>query len=84
MKQTARTLSLAALCLLAGPAVAEDPGQASKGLVDNFLEGCQVELERYCKEVTPGEGRLLACLEKHEKKVSSRCLQALEDVGLKE
>nr|MBS0019207.1 cysteine rich repeat-containing protein [Gammaproteobacteria bacterium] len=79
MKRTARTLSLAALCLLAGPAVAEEPGQASKGLVDNFLEGCQVELERYCKEVTPGEGRLVACIFAHEDKLSSRCEYALYD-----
>ena len=79
MKRTVRTFSLAALCLLAGPAVAEEPGQTSKGLVDTFLEGCQVELESYCKDVTPGEGRLVACIFAHEDKLSSRCEYALYD-----
>ena len=33
--------------------------------------------------VSVGEGRLLDCLEKNEKSVSSRCKQALKDTGLK-
>ena len=40
-------------------------------------EGCKVELEKYCKDVTPGEDRLLKCLEAHEDKVSHRCEYAL-------
>lgn len=79
MKRSVRTLSLATLCLLAGPVVAEEPGQPSKGLVDTFLEGCKTELETYCKEVTPGEGRLLACIFAYGDKLSSRCEYALYD-----
>ena len=79
MKRSVRILSLAALCLLAGPALAEKPDQPSKGPVDTFLEGCKVELESYCKEVTPGEGRLLACIFAYEDKLSSRCEYALYD-----
>jgi hypothetical protein len=30
------------------------------------LEGCNKEFETYCKDVTPGEGRLLACLYAYE------------------
>ncbi|MGF1612852.1 MAG: cysteine rich repeat-containing protein [Gammaproteobacteria bacterium] len=81
MKRTLRTLSLAALCLLAGPAVAEEPSQTAKGPIDTFLEGCKVELETYCKEVTPGEGRLLACIFAHEDKLSNRCEYALYDAA---
>jgi hypothetical protein len=44
---------------------------------------CDADLEKYCKSIAPGEGRLLDCLEKHDKKVSGRCRQALKDVGLK-
>ena len=44
---------------------------------------CDEDLEKYCSSIAPGEGRLLDCLEKHDKKVSGRCKQALKDVGLK-
>jgi hypothetical protein len=44
---------------------------------------CDDDLEKYCANVDVGGGRLLACLDKNEKKVSGRCKQALKDVGLK-
>ena len=44
---------------------------------------CDNDLEKFCSSVQPGEGRLLQCLEKNEKKVSDRCKSALKDVGLK-
>jgi len=47
-----------ALYGLGSAAVAADEGS----LVDQVKEGCKAELESYCKQVTPGEGRLLACL----------------------
>lgn len=43
---------------------------------------CDDDLDKYCSGVEPGEGRLLACLEKNEAKVSSRCEQAIRDTGL--
>jgi len=44
---------------------------------------CDADLEKYCVSIAPGEGRLLECLEKHDKQVSGRCKQAIKDVGLK-
>ena len=44
---------------------------------------CDADLEKYCSSIAPGEGRLLECLEKHDKQVSGRCKQAIKDVGLK-
>ena len=44
---------------------------------------CDADLEKYCGSIAPGEGRLLECLEKHDKQVSGRCKQAVKDVGLK-
>ena len=44
---------------------------------------CDADLEKYCGSIEPGEGRLLECLEKHDKQVSKRCKQAVKDVGLK-
>ena len=44
---------------------------------------CNADLEKYCGSIAPGEGRLLECLDKHDKQVSKRCKQAVKDVGLK-
>jgi Cysteine rich repeat len=44
---------------------------------------CDADLEKYCKTIAPGEGRLLECIEKHDKEVSARCKKAIKDVGLK-
>lgn len=44
---------------------------------------CDADLEKYCSSVTPGQGRLIDCLEKNSKNISKRCKQAVKDVGLK-
>lgn len=54
---------------------------AAETLVDVVAEGCKVEVESYCKAVTPGEGRVLACLYAHEEKLSGRCEYALYDAA---
>ena len=48
-----------------------------KGPVERVLEGCSTEFETYCKNVTPGKGRLLSCLYAYEDKISSQCQWAL-------
>jgi hypothetical protein len=48
-----------------------------------LVNECDDDLEAYCAGVPAGEGRLLDCLDKNEKNVSSRCKQALKDTGLK-
>jgi len=44
---------------------------------------CGDDLDKYCANMQPGQGRLLDCLDKNQKKVSKRCTQALKDVGAK-
>jgi hypothetical protein len=66
-----------ALCALAG--VAGAAGGSS--LTDQVKEGCKAELDSYCKQVTPGEGRILACLYAFEDKLSARCDYALYDAA---
>ena len=44
---------------------------------------CNADLDKYCRSITPGKGRLIECLDKHDKQVSKRCKQAIKDVGLK-
>jgi hypothetical protein len=53
----------------------------AKGPVETFFEGCKSELETYCKDVTPGDDRLLACIYAHEDKLSGQCEYALYDAS---
>jgi len=54
---------------------------AQQGLVDSVVKGCDKELKTYCKDVTPGEGRGLACLYAFSDKLSTKCEYALYDAA---
>lgn len=41
-------------------------------------EACDSDIARFCADVTPGEGRLLACLQAYRDKVSEQCDQSLQ------
>ena len=55
---------------------------AESDLVKTVKEGCNKEINTYCKAVTPGEGRVLACLYAHSDKLTNRCEFALYDVAV--
>lgn len=59
-----------ALLSLSGPL-------AAQGIVETVQQGCAAEIEAYCSQVSPGEGRLLACFYAHEDKLSGQCQYAL-------
>jgi hypothetical protein len=54
---------------------------AGDNLVQSVVNGCNKELNAYCKDVTPGNGRMLACLFSHEDKLSGKCEYALYDAA---
>ena len=54
---------------------------AQQSLVDSVVKGCDKELKTYCKDVTPGEGRGLACLYAFSDKLSPQCEYALYDAA---
>ena len=70
------TAICAAILLLAltGPLAADD-------IVSTVEKGCATEIENYCSQVSPGEGRLLACFYAHEDKLSGQCQYALYDAS---
>ena len=41
---------------------------------------CRADIQTLCPEATPGDGRILECLEKNEAKVSDTCKNAVSDV----
>ena len=57
------------------------PAPAGDNLVKSVVEGCKKELVTYCKDVTPGQGRMLACLYAHSDKLSGQCEYALYDAA---
>jgi len=57
------------------------PAFAAESVIDSFAKGCEKELTKYCANVTPGEGRILACMYSHQDKLSGRCEFALYDAA---
>jgi hypothetical protein len=62
--------------------VLASPALAVEDLIESVAEGCEKEIKSYCKDVTPGEGRILACLYAHEDKISGQCEYALYDAAV--
>ena len=58
------------------------PAAAQQDLVQTVANGCKVEIEKYCEDVKPGEGRILACLFAHGEKLSGKCEYALYDAAV--
>jgi len=74
-------LLMVALLMVALPAFAAgDP--LAKGVqeaLDTFTEGCQQELTTFCKDVKPGEGRIIACLYAFQDRLTPKCEFAFYD-----
>ena len=63
---------LVAVAFLAGSIA-----NAEETLADHLLTACESDIEYYCSQVTPGNGRLLHCMAAHEDKISGQCEYAL-------
>ncbi len=55
---------------------------AVEKLVESVARGCEKELTGYCGNVTPGDGRILACLYAHSDKLTGQCEYALYDAAV--
>jgi hypothetical protein len=42
---------------------------------------CAGDIKKYCSDVTPGEGRIIYCMEAHEDKISPKCNYDLEEAA---
>jgi hypothetical protein len=54
---------------------------AQEDIIEYVTTSCDEEIQNYCSQVTPGEGRLLACFYAHEDKLSGRCQYALYEAA---
>lgn len=84
--------ALAALLLLIGSASVElayAQSDVTKTFVDRLIghvakleQSCAQEIKKYCSTVTPGEGRMIYCMQAHEDKISPSCSYDLQEVVL--
>ncbi len=44
---------------------------------DGYKLSCAVDVRRFCRTVSPGDGRILQCLQEHEQDLSEACYQTL-------
>lgn len=81
MKKVTVVVAVMFLACVAVPFfAAEDPvKKVVEGALGTAVQGCEKELTTYCKDVTPGDGRILACLYAFQDKLSPRCEYALYD-----
>jgi hypothetical protein len=42
---------------------------------------CADDIKKYCSDVTPGEGRMIYCMQAHEDKISPKCAFDLQEAA---
>ena len=52
-----------------------------QGIITECEQACSGDIARFCKEVQPGGGRILKCLQGHDKELSPSCSAKLEMIG---
>ena len=77
MRYTAMAAAIICAMLLVSGVVS-----AQQKLSEQVAKGCDQEIKTYCKDVTQGQGRILACLYAHEDKLSGQCEYALYDAAV--
>jgi hypothetical protein len=62
-----------------------DPGKAIleklTARVKKLESACAKDIKKYCSNVTPGEGRLIYCMQAYEDKISPSCAFELEEAA---
>lgn len=53
----------------------------SKRKARQTKEACGADVEKFCKDIQPGGGRIMKCLRGHESELSPDCRQALQKAG---
>ena len=49
--------------------------------ITKLESACEEDIKKYCSTVTPGEGRMIYCMEAHEDKISAKCAFELGDTA---
>ena len=49
--------------------------------IEKLEKSCAKDIKKYCRTVTPGEGRMIYCMQAHEDKISAKCAFELEETA---
>jgi hypothetical protein len=49
--------------------------------ITTLENSCASDIKKYCKDVTPGEGRMIYCMQAHEDKISPKCAYELGETA---
>jgi Cysteine rich repeat len=72
-----RSLVVAASFIAASVLLLLPPPAGAQGV----LEACEGEIEQLCSDVSPGNGRIIACMYAHEDHLSETCANTIADLG---
>lgn len=71
-----KTLTIA-IVLVAGAAHAQQTGQAQ---IQAAREICAPDMQKLCPGISPGGGKLKACIRDHASEFSKPCMDAMKEV----
>lgn len=46
---------------------------AQDNLMDHLIDACEGDIDKYCSQVTPGEGRIMHCMAAYADQISGQC-----------
>jgi hypothetical protein len=52
-----------------------------RGIIKEFEQACSGDITRFCKEIQPGDGRIIKCLKERDKELSPQCSAKIEMIG---
>ncbi len=61
----------------------KDRQQKIKAELEKIHQACQGDVEKLCKNVEPGDGRIARCLKENQQQVSAQCKSTLEEAKSK-
>ena len=61
----------------------KDHQQMMKAEMEKIHQACHGDVEKLCKDVKPGGGRIAHCLKEHEQQVSPECKNTMQEAKSK-